>query len=171
MTDDPIKQAEALMRELSRAETRLNTLKAAKDRKIGAIVDQYTPMIDPLTERRDEIMDQIAALWTANEDIFTKDGKTLVLRSGTISSRTAAEALVIEDEAKVINGMRRKGLLRRFTRVGKRTINKVELKKHPEVVAALPGISIEQSEYVSVTPAKTGAELKRSLNPFRRRTK
>ena len=70
-----------------------------------------------------------------------------------------------------MKGLRRLGLVRRFTKLGKRTINKTELKKHPDIVEKLRGVFIDRPEYLSVKLVRTQAELKKPLSPFRVRSK
>ena len=173
MSDDKVyAEFEAHMEELSRVDTDLRELEVAKDRKVKEAIDEYAPQIDPLSARRDELMEVLAKMYLENESILTTHhSKTAVFRSGTVSARVSPGSLVVSDEEAVMKGLRRLGLVRRFTKQAKRTINKTELKKHPDIVEKLRGVFIDRPEYLSVKLVRTQAELKKPLNPFRVRSK
>ncbi len=161
---------EGMLSELSDTDTECRHLQAEKDERIKAITDEYAPLIDPLTQRRAELMEQVAEHFVQHEDVLlSAESKSVVLRSGTISSRTSPGVLQVEDEAVAIESLRRLHKLRAFTREGKRTLNKVELKKYPNLIIKIPGIYMEVPEHLSVVLARTNIELKEELHPYRRR--
>ena len=96
-------------------------------------------------------------------------GKTLTLRGGTVALRQAPDALDITDEVAAIKSLRRLGMMRRFTRRGKISIDKPSLKKHPEVIAKMRGVLLRQTENMLVIPARTQLEIKKVFHPLRRR--
>ncbi len=161
---------EGKLSELSDTDTECRRLEAEKDERIKAITDEYAPLIDPLTQRRDELMEQVAEHFVQHEDVLlSAERKSIVLRSGTISSRTSPGVLQVEDEAAAIESLRRLHKLRAFTREGKRTLNKVELKKYPDLIAKLRGVNVDVPEHLSVVLTRTKIELKKDLHPYRRR--
>lgn len=173
MSDDEVNEAiERHLSELSDVETELRALDAAKDKKIKAIVDEYAPQVDPLTVRRDELTAEIAKLWVEHEaELTTGHGKTAIYRNGTLSSRSSQGSLVIEDKNAAMKYLRSRGLLRRFTKVGERTIVKDALKKERDLVEKMPGVHLDVPEHLHIKLVRVKIELKQLLNPFRVRTK
>lgn len=170
--DEMFQEIEAKLSELAEVDTQLRELEVTKDQEIKRIVDEYAPRIDPLTERREGLMTELATLYVDNESVLTTGhGKTAVFRSGVLSSRSSQGSLVVDDEGAAMKYLRKHGLLRRFTRMGKRTIDKAALKKHPEVVEKIPGMSIDTPEHLHIKLVRTKIELKQLLLPFRVRTK
>lgn len=163
-------QIETLLEELSVIDTTKRGVEVEKDERIKAIVDEFAPKIDPLTTRHGELMEQLAQLFVENESWLTSsDNKTAVFRSGTMKSHTSPGALIVDDEELAIDYLRKKHILRAFTRRAKLTLDKVRLKKHPELVAKIPGVWIDVPEFLSIRLIRTKIELKEDLKPYRRR--
>lgn len=170
--DEVFREIEELMSELSVVDSNARQLEVKKDKAVKAIVDKYSPQIDPLVSRRDEIMQKLSEMYVEHEDLLTGGhSKTAVFRSGTLSAHMSAGSLVIEkgEEDNAIAFIRKHHKLRRFTRQGKITINKTELKKDPKFAAKVPGVSIEQAENLTVRLARTKIDLTENLNPYRKR--
>lgn len=163
------KAAEKKLAKLAEVDEKLRKIELEKDRKISEIKSTYAPRIDPLTDERQALVEEIAELAATNEAFFEGNEKTAVFRSGTVSLRTSAGSLEIKDADAAINKLRKLGMLRRFTRIGKRTIDKLALKKHPEVFNKLPGVHYMRDEIVSIKIERTQAELKKTLSPYKTR--
>lgn len=170
-TDDELfETVERLLAELAQTDERLRELEVRKDRAISRVKNRYALRIDPLIKRRDELLDVLAELFIKHEKLLTAaHGKTAVFRSGVLSARTSAGSLVVDNEEAAIDKLRVLHKLRAFTRQGKRTLDKQKLKKHPELIAKLPGVRLDVPEFLSVRLARTKAELKQDLHPYRTR--
>lgn len=160
---------EAILAQLATVDTRLRSIEVRKDKRIQAITDQFAPQIDPLVKLRDELVEAVAKLFVENEDWLTAmEGKTAVFRSATMKSHTSPGALVVDDEDLAIGYLRKRHMLRAFTRQAKLTLDKVALKKRPELVAKIPGVRLEAPEFLSIRLFRTKIELKENLKPYRR---
>ena len=158
---------------LGNADRELTNLETELNHGIQKLKEQKAVPINEATKLRDLLLDDATAIveqhWKA---LMGSDrGKTLVLRSGTLSIRKATASLEVVDEAAAMKSLRRLGVLRKFTRLGKRTIDKNALKKAPEVIAKMKGVQLKQDENLIIKPAKTQVELKRIFHPFRRTLK
>lgn len=161
---------ESLMEQLSAVDTTCRELEVEKDKRIDEIKQEFAPQIDPLTERRRELMEQLTQLFIEHESWLTAPrNKTAVFRSGLMNAYKSPGALVVEDEEQAMKWLRQKHKLLAFTRIGKRSLDKVKLKKHPELVEKIPGIRIEIGEFLSVKLVRTKIELTQDLKPYRRR--
>lgn len=165
---DPVETIEAALSELTTVDQNLTKLqnKAAVETK--AIVDKYAPQVDPLTLRRTELVDQISKLFEENRAELLTASKTIITRSGTLSASFGPEAIDIDDEAAAMVYTRKRGMLRRVTKVGKRSFVKDALKKFPDFVAKCPGMVLRRTEFLHIKLVKTKVEIKQDLAPYRR---
>lgn len=165
-------QIEQLLSELTTVQTQLTAVTAARQSAHQAIDANFAPTINPLTENREKLVDELKHIWEEHKGALVDDGgKSAMFRSGVLGTRTSPPTLVIADESAVMRYLRRHGLLKRFTKIGKRTIDKVALKKAPEVVEKITSASLETTEYFYINLPHGEAEIKRDLHPLRRRTK
>lgn len=162
---------EDIVSRLNVVDTEQRELLVKKDQAIAAIQATYAPLIDPLNDEREQLMRRLADLWVQHEStLIGAGGKSVVLRSGTLSSRTSVGSLVVSDEPQALNWLKRHRLLTAFTTlVRKRSLDKNKLKKRPELVERIPGIAIDRPEHLSVRLARTNVELKQDLHPHRLR--
>ncbi len=156
------------------ADRNRTVLQVTFDGRLNALKQEFVHQIDAAAQTRDKAMDDIHQIVTSHRDYLMRDqsGKTLITRAGTIELRTATESLEVDDDERAFKWLRRHGLLRRFTKFGKRTVDKVALKKylrdHPELVDTMRGMRLEQHENMTVKPASTKLEIVRKFKPFRR---
>ncbi len=170
--DEIFEAIESKIAELSKTDEQVRQLEVSKDREVTEITKRYAPQIDPLTAQRQELVNEIAELFIQNESWLTdNDRKTAVFRSGLLSSRTSPGSLEVEDEEAAIEKLRGMHKLKAFTRMGKRSLDKAKLKKHPEIIEKLPGVSLRVAEFLSIKIARTKIELKEELHPHRIRVK
>jgi phage host-nuclease inhibitor protein Gam len=167
-TLDPLTQLEKHLKDLTTVDHALTTLQGEVDVKTQAIVNLYAPRVDPLTKRRAALVDEITKLFEANREVLLADGKTIVTRAGTLSASFGKEAINIDDEAAAMAYARKQGMLKRVTKVGKRTFVKEWLKKFPDFVAKCPGMLLHRTEFLHIKLIKTRVEIKRDLTPYRR---
>lgn len=159
---------EAKLGLLARLDEQIRQLELEKDRDISEVVERYAPQLDPKIQARDELMSELADIFNEHEPQLTRGhGQRAVFRSGTLEARTSPGSLVIDDETKVISWLRRHGMLKAFTRIGKRTVEKKKLKDRPDLVAKIPGAHIERPRRLTVRLARTRVELTRDLHPYR----
>lgn len=169
----PLDSLSAAIEELGVIQLKTTALQTSFDDEERQLKSKFVPRIDSLTARQDKVMDTISQLvedhWS--ELMGDEKGKTLVLRGGTVKVHTPRASLIVENEDSAIKWLRNRGLLKRFTKLGKRTIVKDALKKAPDVVARMKkvGVYLDQPENLVVKPAKTQLEKKRPYNPLRRR--
>lgn len=94
--------------------------------------------------------------------LVARGTKTIKLRSGQISLRLSSPALEVADsEEAVLQRIAKAGGVRRFTRPGKRTLNKDALKKNPSFVKRIKGLLIVQHQNLVIKPSKIQGEIVR----------
>jgi len=172
MTSDDrvLLRTDQLMSELTDVDAELRKLNVDKDKQIKALVDKFAPKVDPLTARRTELVKMVGELYQENSALLTEEsGKTAVFRNGVLSSRLSPGSLIVNDENKALAYIKRQGKLRRFTRMGKRTLDKVALKKDLAFVEKLPGVHFDQPENLTIKLIRTSIEIQHKLLPFRTR--
>lgn len=162
---------ESLLAQLNQADTMCRDLEAKKDKAIEEVTKKFAPRVDEVTTVRNGLMEKVTELFIENESWLTEQSKTAVFRSATLSSHTSPGKLVIDDEEQAMTYLRRVRKLLAFTRQGKRTLDKVKLKKHPELIKKMPGVRVEVGEFLTVRLARTQIELTEDLQPYRRRVK
>jgi phage host-nuclease inhibitor protein Gam len=130
------------------------------DDRIKKIQERYGPEIESLQNQQNALVKQLVGLVLPHFDDLAAEGtKTIKLRSGELSLRLGPEALQIDNDDDVIKQLRRRAMLNAVTKVT-RTIDKVALKKRPELVSKLKGVSIVRSEKLHIKPTKLrGAEI------------
>lgn len=115
-------------------------------------------------------VDDIKALLEDKEArgiVFTATGKTLRLMDGDIEL-VSSTSLVIDDAPTALAWLRRKHLFRRFTRTKDPELDKVKLKKEPNVLEKMPGVHLETTENLTVNVPGISDPFKRMLGGFKR---
>lgn len=165
-----VKQLEAMLSELADVDGELTKKSSEYDVEIKAITDKYAPIVDPLAQSRSQLVDQISQLFQDNRSsLIDDDGKSVTLRSGTLTARTNPLSITIYDEAAAMKYAKRSGMLTKVTKVGKRTFVKDKLKKFVDFVNKAPGLRFEQHENLIIKLPRTQVEITRELNPLRKR--
>jgi phage host-nuclease inhibitor protein Gam len=152
--NDLLRQIAATRRRRIQKEARLNA-------RVQALKDRDGPEIEALKQSEASLTDQLVKL-VVPKFVFLaiKGTKTIRLRHGEISLRLSPESLELsEDEAVIIRRIRKQGGLRKFTRMGKRTLDKAALKKDPAFVAKIPGLAIVRRQHLSIRLPKTQGEI------------
>lgn len=155
---------------LTDVDTQLTKLTAERDAKIKEVSDQLAPGIDHLTRQRKRIVDQISESFQAHRrELLADNSKTLAMRNGNLSARFAAKKVVIDNENQAMAYARAHGMLRKLTKVGKRSFVKATLKDTPDFVNKAPGMHFEHPESLIITLTRTKSEIVQELTPLRRR--
>lgn len=158
------------MESLSIVHNEKKILEAELEEAIRLARQPFQARIEELTSSIDEITKRMAQVVVDNrETLFNDETKLLSLRSGKLVIKLSPGKLVIDDEDAALRYIRNNGKLRMFTKLGKRTLDKMALKRAPEFVAKARGMHIEQSEILSIKPAKAQGEIVTNLNPFKRK--
>jgi phage host-nuclease inhibitor protein Gam len=124
------------------------------DDRIKKVQERYGPEVESLQNQQNALVRQLVGLVLPHFDDLAAEGtKTIKLRSGELSLRLGPEALQIDNDEDVINQLRRRAVLKAFTKVT-RTIDKVALKKRPELVSKLKGVTVVRSEKLHIKPTK-----------------
>lgn len=161
-------ELQGLLEELYAVENEITVHTTHRDHAIAQANATYAPEIDPLVARREAIVKKVADIFTTNRSaLISSQSKTLFLRGGTLSVKLATAALEVTDENRAIRALKRLGKLRLYTNVGKRTIDKSALKKNPELVNKLPGVTLKRTERLTIKLAELPVELVRDLHPLR----
>jgi phage host-nuclease inhibitor protein Gam len=136
--------------------------------KVQALQDRFGPHIQTLQEEENALAKQLADIVMPRFELLAASGtKTIKLRSGEVSQRLGPESLeVVGDEATIIKRIQRKGGLGRFTRVGKRTLDKDALKREPRFVAHIKGLVIVRRQFLIIKPRHTQGEITLATEPL-----
>lgn len=164
-----LKRLNTLVSQAGYAQSRAETLQTQMNEQIREIQENYAPLIDRETRRRDDAVDKIAKIVEEHWDLVMdgKPGKTLKLRGGEIVRR-ATSKVEVTNTKKALEWLRRHKMLRRFTTQAEPTLSKAKLKEEPKVLAKMPGAELVTSENMTIKPVKAHGELVRELHPMRR---
>ncbi len=174
MTDVPeskvIESLEIGLATLGKVEGKLNDFKNEVDKRTKALLAEYAPHVDELTELREVTLAQITEIFQQHRGfLIGEDRKTVTLRGGTLSARLAAEALKIEDDAAAEKFLRKKGRWLKHSKAVKRKLDKAALKKDRALVESAPDsvMRFARDENLIIKLPKLQLEIKRLLNPLR----
>ncbi len=166
-----LKRANTLVAQAGFADSRIKARQAIIEAEIAEVIARHTPFIDAYTKRRDSAMNKLQAIVVDDEQwellMQGERGKSLTLRSGTISRRTSS-AVQIDDADAALSWLRRNKKLLKYTTQAAPVLSKAKLAKAREIVRKLPGVRIVDSENMLVKPVVSMIELKRELKPLRR---
>lgn len=168
--DKAIESLETRLTALGKTESQLAELNGEVDKKTKALLAEYAPRVDALTDSREVALGEITEIFQQHRDFLTADGgKTVTLRGGTLSARFAAEALKIEDDAAVEKFLRKKGRWLKYSKAVKRKLDKAALKKDRALVESAPSdiMRFVRDENLIINLPKLQIEIKRLLNPLR----
>lgn len=142
-------QLGTVRRQRSQQEARLNA-------KTKALKDRHGPEIDRLKEHEERLIEELTRLVKPRLVFLFKRGtQTIFLRNGQIQLRHGRPTLQIDgDEATIIRRIARRRGLTRFTRIGKRTLDKEALKKDPAFVAKIKGLRIVKQGSLVIKPGR-----------------
>lgn len=135
---------------------------ASLNGRIKKLQDKHSPEIKELQEQEDALVQQLTKLaLPVFKQLAMPGTKTIRVRNGEVSLRKASQdALeVTDDESKIIRRIKGARGLSRFTRVGKRTLDKEALKKAPDFVARIKGLAIVRNSSLVIRPGKKVPEL------------
>jgi phage host-nuclease inhibitor protein Gam len=156
--------------ELGQIVRELAKLQAQWDAEVNTVKKKYKSQVDALTARRDETRDALAEYASAHRSkLLTGRGKIVQLRSGTIRWKYTKPTLSIAEDVSeevVVRRIRQQRGLKRFTKVGKRTLNKTALVADPEFVARIRGLRVIQREDFIIKPTKAQTEIVKQGSPL-----
>jgi phage host-nuclease inhibitor protein Gam len=161
-----IRRANELLRGIAEVRRQRLVQEASLNEEVQKLKDVYGPTIDALTTLEEKHVAELVGLVLPRFYKLARKGtKTIFLRSGQIKLRSASEdKVVIADgvsEDTIIKRIARKRGIRKFTRIGKRTLNRDALKQHPEFVAQIEDLSLRRTTTLTIMPARTqGSEIK-----------
>ena len=169
MAADAAKEADGLLESIGEVVSELEAEENALNKRLKEVNGEFSGKIDKLTQRRDELVVQLAHVANQNRKTLVEPGtKMISLRHGQLRWRRSQRALKVEgDEDTILQWLKRNGKLRTFTRIGKRTIDKTKLKAAPGLVAKIPGLRITQTEDLVIKPSKAQAEIVRTGDPLK----
>lgn len=144
---------------------------AALAEKIKPFVDETAAKVDPLTEARDKALDALATLMEQQLGKPGIEGKSIVLRSGTVAVRTTS-AVEILDKDLLMTLARRLRIIKEVSepqpRKPSKTLIRKLLERRPELAEKLKKAAVLVStSHMTVKPPRVQTELKRDLNPLR----
>jgi phage host-nuclease inhibitor protein Gam len=155
------RQANDILRDIGRVRRMHQGEQARLNAKVQALQDRHGPHIQALKEEETELSKQLAELVVPRfAALAFRSTKTIKLRSGEVSLRLGQEALEVhDDEDAIIRRIQRRRGLNRFTRVGKRTLNKDALKRDPKFVSRIYGLIIVRRQFLVIKPRHTQGEI------------
>lgn len=166
----PAEELDALLEKLCRIDAELKGVSLLQQRAVRMVMSFFAGPIDKLTAQRDAVRDELAARAAVHRDALTSGtDKMIRLRHGTLRWKFTQPTLEIEDgvsEATLIERIRRARGLKKFTVLGKRTLDKKALKKSPGFVARIRGMRIIRRENFLIVLAETQAEIVKAGDPF-----
>lgn len=168
--DEVVGKANALLDALGINQRALNELQDRQDKQIKAITDANAPEADRLKGHIDELQNELVGLWEKHSETLTDgEGKTAVLRAGTINEKLSPPALKVPDKKKLLKYLKRKRALLRFTKKQERVADLNAIKKDKAFVAAAPPevMYLEQARRLYLKPNKSQLEVQRDLHPTR----
>lgn len=135
--NDLLRQIATVRRNKARAEALL-------EEQIQELKDREGPAIETLKQEEESIVRQLVELIMPKFDQLAVSGTQMIrLRNGEIRKHRGHESLeVSDDEEIIIRRIARKGGLTKYTRVGKRTLDRTALKKAPAFVAKIKGLKV-----------------------------
>jgi phage host-nuclease inhibitor protein Gam len=145
-------QANELLRQIAAARRKRAQKEALLNARVQTLKDRHGSEIEALKQHEASLIDQLVGLVVPKFALLAVKGtKTIKLRSGEISIRLSPESLeVTDDEDAIIRRIRKQGGLRKFTRLGKRTLDKAALKKNPAFVARIQGLAIVRRQQLTI---------------------
>lgn len=161
------KQANELVRQLGEVARKREQREATLNRTVQAAKDKYGPVIEEAKLLETDLATQINELIMPSFALLAEKGtRTIKLRSGLISLRDSKQALEVSDsEATVIKRIAKHGGLRKFTRPGKRSLDKEALKKEPTFVDKIKGLAIVQATNLIIKPSRAQGEIITTPDP------
>lgn len=160
-TQAAAERANTLLGQLLSTNDKQAQLTATLNSRIQAIKNDLGPEIEIAKQHHILVETELLELLAEYFEILAKPGiKTIYLRDGQISKRFGPKKLeVLDDEQSIIGRIRKAGGVKRFIKRGKETIDKVALKKHPEFVSKIKGLTIGREENVVIKPAHAQGEI------------
>lgn len=169
---DVIARMDRLVASAAEAQRAIERHNAQLEEKIRPFVEETAKVVDPLTEARDKAMDELVKLMEQQLGSPGIDGKSLVLRSGTVAVRTTSATDIIDDKL-LMKLARRLGVVKEVSEPQPRKLSKKLIaklfKERPEMVDKLKkAVVITSTSHMTVKPPRTQTELKRELHPLRK---
>jgi len=154
-------QANDILRDIGRVRRMREHQQNQLNARVQALQDRYGPRIQTLQEEESALAKQLANVVVPRfAALAFRQTKTIKLRSGEVSLRLGAESLEVhDDEEAIIRRIRRRRGLNRFTRVGKRTLNKEALKRDPKFVSRIYGLLVVRRQFLVIKPRHTQGEI------------
>lgn len=146
-------EAAQAMADLGAAMAERAKLQAALDAEVAQISARFQQSMRPLVEAEDAIFAGLHEWAEANRETL---GDSANLGTGEVGWKKSPEKLVVEDEEKVIEALRKKELTE-FVRV-KESLDKVLLKKRFGEVKGIKGLTLVQEEVFRAKPAGLNME-------------
>lgn len=133
---------------------------------VAAIHARHEPLLTSLRGKRQGAIDAMVAIVSDDDKwmlaMHGQSGKTLSLRSGTISRRITSKTVVTDVQA-VLDGLRRRGKLRAYTTQPDPQLNKRALLRARGLVSKLAGIDIVDGENAVFKPQQYGSKTESEL--------
>jgi phage host-nuclease inhibitor protein Gam len=157
-------QLNGLLRDLGEAVHKLEENVLERKKRVKAVNDWFEPEVTKLENQIESLKSRIKEVAKPRfMRLVTRGTKTIQLSYGEISHRVNPASLVIENEKLTLNWLRRHRLLKKFTKVGKRTINNKALKealdRDPALATQIQGAQVVRGENFVIKPGKTKAEI------------
>jgi phage host-nuclease inhibitor protein Gam len=167
-----VRRLNELLRELSANRREMLREQSEYQAAVQVLTDSYEPKRRMRTEREEQLVDEIVGVAAPRYGKLVRKGTQIIgLRYGLIKWSLNQPRIKIADgvsEDTIVRRIRLKRGLRKFTQVGKRTLKRGKLAQHPEFVAGIEGMDIEQVGTLTIVPANFPSDrgIKRELDPL-----
>jgi phage host-nuclease inhibitor protein Gam len=166
-----VRRLNELLRELTANRREMLREQSEYMAALQAVTDSYEPKRNMRVEREEQLVDEIGGVAAPRFGKLVRKGTQVIgLRYGLVKWHLNPPRIKIADgvsEDTIVGRIKRKRGLRKFTKVGKRTLLKGKLAEHPDFVDGIEGVSIEQVGTLTIVPIHFPASngIKRELDP------
>lgn len=164
-----IRRANELVRDITALERQQTASTKQLEGWVADLQELFGPGIESVAAEKQKLTKELIALVIPRFDqLAFEDTKTIKLRHGQLSLIQGRDKLeVSDDEESIIRRIKRHGGLRKFTKLGKRTLVKDALKKDPAFVAKIKGLKIIRESSLIIRPTVAqGSEIVREADAF-----
>lgn len=156
---------------VANSQRNIEQLAAEYEQRIAPFKELLAREVDPFSTARDASLDELAVLMARVMSSPYLSGKSVSLRAGTISVRTAT-SIEVHDESLLMKLARRLRILRLVSEQPRRKIVKSKiaklLKERPDLVDKLSeAVGERENSRMTVKLPETQAELVRDVHPLR----
>jgi phage host-nuclease inhibitor protein Gam len=141
------------VQEIGSLDRQIGTIDSELAEKVSQLQSEAAERRQPLTEKREELSQGVHSYAEAHKAELTKSSKTVKLPSGGVLQwRMKPPRLKISGKLESIIRALKSGGHDEFIRV-KESLKRDDLKRHPDVVKKIRGLSIGQDEEFLIKPA------------------